>query len=186
MTESDRIRWEARHSSAQTLPLGEPESTLEWAPFATGSAWALDLACGRGRHCEILLERGYIVVAADISSAALHTLRERHPNSGNRLFQVQVDLDLWPFAPDSFDFILQCDFLDRRLFSHMKASTRPGGHVLIDTFGVTAGSGGGPSNPLFRLEPGELQRAFEDWDILRLGSCRSPAREAILACKRRR
>ena len=100
-----------------------------------------------------------------------------------RLWEVQADLDLWPFAPESFDLILQCDFLDRRLFPHMKTSTRPGGHILIDTFGLDDTSREGPRNRSFRLEPGELELAFDDWEIIRRASRRRPSREALLARK---
>lgn len=181
MSENDRVRWEAKHEDARVRPLGEPEPTLEWVPITSGPARALDLACGRGRHCGALLGRGYQVIAVDVAVTALREIRQRYADACGRLFAIQADLDLWPFAPDCFDLILQCNFLARGLFPHVKLSTRPGGLVLIDTFGVDDPSAQGPRNASFRLEPGELERSFGDWEILRLVSRRSPNREAILA-----
>jgi len=181
MSESDRIRWEKKHANAGARPLGEAEATLEWAPFPSGPARALDLACGRGRNCGALLRRGYKVIAVDVAGTALRELRQRYRDARGQLFPVQADLDFWPFAPDSFDLILQCDFLDRRLFPEMKASTRRGGYVLIDTFGLEDTAETGPRNLSFRLEPDELGRIFWDWEIVRRESRRSPVRESILA-----
>lgn len=187
MSDADRKRWDEKHERASTSPFGEPEFATALIPPATGRALALDVACGRGRNCRVLLDRGYSVVAVDISSAALRGIKETYKGAEDRVRAVQADLDLWPFDTNRFDLILQCNFLDRRLFPRLKASTRPGGFVLIDTFGSSERTASGPRNPEFRLTPGELVRAFVDWEILHVGSRKGiMARETILARKRTR
>jgi tellurite methyltransferase len=65
----------------------------------------------------------------------------------------------------------------------MKASTRPGGLILIDTFtAATARCNRGPSNPDFLLEDGELEKVFSDWEILTAEAAAQPVpRAAVLA-----
>jgi hypothetical protein len=94
--------------------------------------------------------------------------------------RVQADLDRWPFAAEVFDLVLSTDFLDRRLFDALKASVRPGGYVLLDTFCGTGTEG--PQCADYRLRHGELARVFGDWAILRNDSC-TPGRDAMLARK---
>lgn len=187
MSEQDKSIWDAKHGRASGSPLGAPLPFSEWIPTASRDSWALDVACGRGRHCGVLLARGYSVVAVDISRNALHSLSRSYASGHEHLFRVQADLDDWPFANEVFDFVLQCDFLDRRIFTALKASVRPGGRVLVNTFALGGDDPSGPRNPAFRLNPGELTSTFAGWVIERTeASHGSVARSAILARKPRR
>ena len=182
VSERDRRRWEEKHARNQCAPLASPLNSMRWLPRARPGALALDLACGRGRHTLSLLDAGYCVVAVDVARSALVDLRQRHADDLARCHVAQVDLDQWPFAERGIDLVLQCDYLDRRLFPAIKQSTRPGGHVLIDTFGPGSGNGFGPNNPEYRLSSGELERVFSDWKILRVDGDGPRARRcAILA-----
>jgi len=182
MSDDDRVRWEERYIGAGTAALGEPERSIAVVPPANGIAWALDLACGRGRHCGPLIARGYKVVAVDISSTALRSLGRTYASVRERLCTVQADLDHWPFGFDCFELVVKIDFLDRRLFPAIKAAVRPGGHVLVDGFARDDSASSGPRRREYRLGPGELESAFTDWEILRLESCATPtAREFIFA-----
>jgi SAM-dependent methyltransferase len=181
MSERDRTRWEAKYRDGAGAAPALALASLAWVPPAPPRGLALDVACGRGRHCGPLLARGYRVVAIDIALTALRTAAELAA-SRKTLMPVQADLDTWPFAPAVFDLVLQCDFLDRRLFPKMKDVVRPGGHVLIDTFCGPPLDGCGPSCGDYRLAPGELAREFASWKILRRGECED-GRDAILAQK---
>ena len=182
MSERDRERWEAKYRERTTAPM-RPLPSLEWIAPAHAGAVALDVACGAGRHCRPLIERGYRIVAVDIAAAALRMMKVAIAFDDS-LMRIQADLDAWPFARDVFDLVVQCDFLDRRLFRDLKESVRPGGCVLIDTFCGPAVDGRGPSNAEYRLEQGELARVFSSWRIERAGSAEAD-RDAILARKPR-
>jgi SAM-dependent methyltransferase len=186
MSDTDRRRWQEKHRHEHSAFARE---SLRWLrstkhPRADRTPpLALDLACGQGRHCTPLLDLGYCVVAADIARNALERVRSRIPTSTAGLHVVQIDLEEWVFAPSVFDLIVQIDFLDRRRFTDIKASTRRGGHVLVDTFmrGVT-GNAKGPRSPDYLLVDGELERVFADWRILELETASGDtARAAILA-----
>ena len=165
MGEQDRARWEAKHE--QELG-GSPSPILQFVPEAGSGGLALDLACGQGRNIGCLLDKGYRVVAADISARALERVLKRYPNAP--VICVQVDFDQWSFGQDCFDLVLQTDFLDRRLFPWSKTAVRVGGVFVIETF-YDSGRGRdqpGPSNPVYRLERGELERTFPspEWKSL--------------------
>jgi SAM-dependent methyltransferase len=178
MSQRDRERWEAKYEKPQSL--GAPQPSLAWIARVTGNARALDIACGRGRHSLALTDLGYRVVAVDIARGALQRLAATGPPA---IVPVQADLDDWPFAPACFDLIVQVDFLDRSLFAPMRKSLRPGGLLLIDTFKQTAPAPDrfGPGNPAFRLEPGELERTFGDWEILKQSEQNADAEHASRA-----
>jgi SAM-dependent methyltransferase len=180
LSEQDRQRWDRKHAAA-SANAARPLPSLRWVPRSRGrDRWALDLACGRGRHVGPLLERGYRVVAADGSIEGLRRISVAPDHLGTDLRRVQFDAEAWPFAPNKFDLIVQTDFLDRSILDDVLSSLRPGGLILIDTF---AGPGGpaaeGPSNPAYRLRAGELADRFAGWKILEHEH--GKGREAILA-----
>jgi SAM-dependent methyltransferase len=183
LSEQDRERWNRKYATA-SAGTARPLPSLRWIPRAPDpGAPALDLACGRGRHVGALLDRGYRVVAADGSIEGLRRVplpADRRPAD---LQRVQFDSEAWPFATATFALILQTDFLERAILKDIVSSTQPGGLILIDTFAGPGGSGAaGPSNPAYRLRPGELGERFADWEVLE-HKCEND-REAILVRKR--
>jgi tellurite methyltransferase len=101
---------------------------------------------------------------------------------------VAADADAWPFAPGSFDVIVNVDFLERRLFSDLRRALKPGGLLLIETF-LDQGrpNAEGPSRIEFLLAAEELPRAFEDLESLRYEEIRGDTGRATwLGRKRKR
>lgn len=181
MSDADRERWERKHEASHDSPA---RPSLEWLPDPGDSPGiAVDVACGQGRHARALIAAGYRVVGVDIARTALTKAAARCARRPGRFIPVQVDLDTWPFRPRCLDLIVQIDYLARALFEDMKASTRPGGLILIDTFtAATARCNRGPSNPDFLLEDGELEKVFSDWEILTAEAAAQPVpRAAVLA-----
>lgn len=184
MSIHDRQRWDEKHRAAAALTARASVLAL---PAATPrDALALDLACGQGRHCVALARAGYRVVAMDVSMQALRHLPAAAVQGGGEPMPVQADADAWPFAVNSFDLVVQVDFLDRRLFEAIRSSLRDGGLLLIDTF-LDQGcrNADGPSNPDFLLVPGELPRTFADFDVLRDEETRGETARALLLARKR-
>lgn len=188
MSIDDRQRWERRHQSPSDLT--QRDAVLALEPAAQAGALALDLACGQGRHSVALANRGYLVVAMDVSPSALAHARRRmrtiagdNPTGG--LAPVCADADHWPFAKDSFALIVQVDFLDRALFPAIGASLQPGGLLLIDTF-LDQGSPNaqGPSRRDFLLRPNELLTAFPALHTLRYEETRGQTGRALYLGRR--
>ena len=185
MSARDREKWDARYTTPASDLEPSPIASLAWlgaVPAPMSGAVALDLACGLGRNTFPLAQHGYHVVAADISAVGLRHLRRRR-RLHEALSIVQVDVDEWPFAPSSFDLVVQVNFLDRRVLAQLLASVKPNGLFLLDTFaGAPTGESSGPRCSDHRLESGELRRIFARWDVLRIDESAAPeSRAAVLA-----
>ena len=72
---------------------------------------ALDLACGAGRNARYLAQRGWEVIAVDLSVAALQLARMR------RMVLADLERDPLPFQSASFDLVIIINFLHRPLFA---------------------------------------------------------------------
>lgn len=182
MSRADRQRWEARYEKVGSVGDEAPSTNIAWLdPVADTTLVALDLACGGGRNTRELGRLGYHVVGVDISRSALKATARNAP-VGRSPYLVQADMDAWPFAPDSFDVIVQIDFLDRCLVADLRASVKPGGFALVDTFAGPAGPDDpGPRRAEYRVEYGELRRRFADWDIVHCVETPPPrGRSAVL------
>lgn len=175
--------WDARHREAcQDLP-AEPASIVsEWLPLLPLGP-ALDIACGTGRHTLLLASRGQSVTAVDWSGEALDILENRARKAklavsrakaadgvaplarGMRL--LKADLEEMHLPEASFELILCLQYLQRSLFQQIGRALRPGGVLLFETFTrAQLNYSGGPRNPAYLLEPGELRSAFPTLHVL--------------------
>jgi tellurite methyltransferase len=175
--------WDARHrDSAQNTPAEPASILLEWLPLLP-SGPVLDIACGTGRHTLLLAARGLPVTAVDWSGAALDVLEKRARAAklrisrgesadladsqarGIRLIQANIEEIRLPDA--SFSLILCLQYLLRSLFPQMARTLRPGGVLLFETFTrAQLNYAGGPRNPAYLLEHGELRTAFPELRVL--------------------
>ena len=175
--------WDARHQAAAEEAPPEPASFVrELLPLLPVGP-ALDLACGTGRHTLLLASRGQAVTAADGSRVALEATERRAReldygvtrigdsgriaacSLGIRL--VHADLEHATLAAPSFSLILCVHYLQRSLFAAMQAALLPGGMLLFETYTrAQIESAGGPKNPAYLLEIGELRTAFPRLRIL--------------------
>jgi tellurite methyltransferase len=169
--------WDAKHRAAATRTPPEPANLVrELLPLLPRGP-ALDLACGTGRHTMLLAERGQGVTAVDGSLVALEILEQRaraanlalsHEQDstsvaacqqGIRL--VRADLENTTLPANSFSLVLCIHYLQRSLFAAIERAIQPGGTLLFETF-TTAQMEleGGPKNPEYLLDPGELRVTF--------------------------
>jgi SAM-dependent methyltransferase len=144
---------------------------------------ALDLACGTGRHSLLLASRHQPVTAVDGSKVALDVLERRardlhfgvnRSRTGSRIESsshgielVYADLEHLALPASSFSLILCVHYLQRSLFAGMQAALMPGGMLLFETYTrAQVESAGGPKNPAYLLEIGELRTAFPGLRII--------------------
>ncbi len=127
----------------------------------------LDIACGRGRNALPMAERGYAVTALDASSQGLSQLVDEARRRSLVIATLQQDLEQTPQLPRAaFDVVLQFFYLQRSLFDALRGAVRPGGLVVARTFSRAGNFAGGPGNPDYVLEVGELLTVFGGWEIL--------------------
>ena len=128
----------------------------------------LDLACGGGRNGLYLAEHRQHVVFADRQQGKLDEVAANLPQN--------ILADYWcvdferpetdPLSSRLFSSILVFRYLHRPLMPAIKSAVQPGGLVIYETFTTDQAVLGRPRNPDFLLQPQELERVFQDWDIL--------------------
>ena len=198
---SSRSEWDAKHRLAEA-PAAEPASIVRELLPLLPTGEALDIACGTGRHALFLTARGQHVTAVDFSSVALDTLelraRSTHtPVRRSRVVQaagrhlrggldlIQANLEEMQLPERRFDLIICIQYLQRSLFPQMARALRPDGVLLMETFTrAQLEFAGGPRNPAYLLETGELREAFPELCVLFCRELRAGQGIASLVAKK--
>ena len=200
---SSQSDWDAKHRLVAEGPPSEPASIVrELLPLLPDGP-ALDVACGTGRHALLLAERGQHVTAVDFSSVALdilavrarsmhapvrrsETLHETARRSERGLSLTQADLERTQLPERRYDLILCIQYLQRSLFSQMARALRPEGVLLFETYTrAQLEFAGGPRNPAYLLETGELRQAFPELGVLFYRELRAGQGIASMVAKKR-
>ena len=199
---SSQSDWDAKHRLAAEAPPSEPASVVRELLPLLPTGPALDIACGTGRHALILAARGQHVTAVDFSSVALDILEVRarsvgapvrrgerfreggRPHKGG-LELMHADLERITLPERCYDLILCIQYLQRDLFPQMARALRPNGVLLMETFTrAQLEFAGGPRNPAYLLEPGELREAFPELRVLFYRELRAEQGIASLLARR--
>jgi len=145
----------------------EPSPLLRKAIENLKPGRALDLASGAGRHAILLAERGWQVTAVDSARAGIEILQQRAREAGVTVEARVADLEQSEFhiEPGAYDLICVFYYLQRDLFSPIRAGLEPGGTVVAAIHLNDGKKDAKPANPAFLLEPGELKQLFADWEI---------------------
>jgi tellurite methyltransferase len=166
-------QWDEKHRVEAEGPIEEPSTILrELLPLLPRGP-ALDLACGTGRNALFLAHRRP-VTAVDRSEAALDALAKRAAHVGiaatrgfgieparSGVHLVAADLENSRLPSAAFSVILCTRFLERSLFPKIAAALAANGMLMFETFTrAQLGFTGGPRDPRYLLEPGELRVAF--------------------------
>ena len=127
----------------------------------------LDLASGPGRHALLAAERGAEVVAVDSDANSLAVLEREAQRRKLSIKCLHMDLRTSQIAPASFDVVMMFDYLDRERFPDFRAAVKPGGCFIAETFLVwQRQQGWGPESDDHLLQPGELLRLVEPFEVL--------------------
>ncbi|HHH35719.1 MAG TPA: methyltransferase domain-containing protein [Gammaproteobacteria bacterium] len=160
MEEDPRAKWDRIYSEDKEAAPRPAAVLSENAHLLPAKGRALELACGLGGNALFLAGRGLETEAWDISSVATERLAAVAAAQGLPLRASARDVVAAPPPPASYDVIVVSHFLDRALCPCLAAALRPGGLLFYQTFTREAPRGTGPSNPDFRLAPGELLALF--------------------------
>ncbi len=127
---------------------------------------ALDLAAGNGRHALVLAHFGFHTFAVDVKFDAVRAAMDAARRHERRISGWCADLTVYPLPVNAFDLVVVTRYLQRDLFPSLRASIRPGGCIVYETFTVKQRAlGTGPTSADHLLEPGELRGYFNDWTI---------------------
>jgi len=123
-----------------------------FAPLIPKGGVVLDLACGSGRHSELLAKLGYSILAVDQDVTAVEGLN-------NPLITpkcLNLEQEDWPFLGEAFSAIVVTNYLYRPHLDELAGMLQADGILIYETFSQGNGEFGKPSNPNFLLNPGEL------------------------------
>lgn len=170
MSGEDRERWDAIYYERALQGYPPPEALLvAYAPIPQPPPRriALDLAAGMCQNALWLAEQGYLVNAMDISRVALERGRaEMAMRNLRNVNFVLVDLETVSLPEEVYDLVCCFRYLQRGLFPQIRATVRPGGMVIYQTYNVRRLESRPDMNRAYLLEPGELPSYFPGWEVL--------------------
>jgi len=144
---------------------------VEWIDRIAGERGghrrALDVAMGRGRHAVPLARAGFTTFGVDVRLDAVREAIAAGARDGTRVRGWCADLTRYPLPRGRFDLVVVCRYLQRDLFPDLRAALAPGGVVIYETFTTAQRAlGRPPASAEHLLEPGELRRLFDGFDLL--------------------
>ncbi|HVG90895.1 MAG TPA: class I SAM-dependent methyltransferase, partial [Alphaproteobacteria bacterium] len=169
----EKASWNKKYSEGSHSSL-EPDPFLVSACdeflFGTSPGLALDVAGGVGRHAIWLAQRGWRVKLVDISEVGIKQAEENAKQTGTVSSIITEVRDLnseQDLGPEQYDLVMVFFFLQRELFPALVAALKPGGILIYKTYTTEQKNfAGGPSHPMFLLQPNELLRAFPSLRVL--------------------
>jgi SAM-dependent methyltransferase len=171
MSVQDRKKWDSVYRKHLDKPLPTPDPLLlQYTPSLSAGdqvARALDVAAGFGQNGLWLAGQGYVVDVMEVSRVALERCRKEAEERGLRdLNLLHVDLDTADIQVNTYRLVCAFRFLHRKLFARLRASVRPGGRIIYQTFNENYLKIQYDFNPEYLLYPGELVGYFSDWHII--------------------
>jgi SAM-dependent methyltransferase len=147
---------------------------------------ALDVAMGRGRYAVLLARAGFRTFGIDVKLDAVREAVAAGAAEGASISAWCADLTMCSLPASRFDLVLVSRYLQRDLFPALRAAVVPGGVVVYETFTTAQRAlGSGPRSPDHLLEPGELRRRFDGFDVLFYEEAVAPEAVARIAALRR-
>ena len=168
MSSDDQTRWNRQHalSPRTDQPSVFLRRILDSEGWDLRRGLALDVAAGTGRNAIFLAERGFRVVAIDISSIALDEARRRAEKKSLPISWQQADLEQIELPQAAYDLIVNLNYLQRSLIPQIKRSLKPAGHVVFETYLIDQLAIGHPKSPAYLLDRNELLDHFRDFRVL--------------------
>ena len=161
-------KWNRRYSETQTSVEDQPQAAevlRQNQHLLPADGQALDLACGLGGNALLLAASGLQTWAWDLSSVALTKL-QAYAQTRHLTVHTEVrDVLTEPPPADAFDVLVVSRFLERSLAPALIESLRHGGLLFYQTFTRVRTHSGGPSNPAYLLDDGELLHLFKSLHV---------------------
>ncbi len=126
--EYDRNRWNKKYSNGAEF--GPPSPLVTSYYHMAPGRRALDIAAGDGRNALFLASKGFLVFAVEVADKAIDKLRQlKNP----LILPIHADMDNFPLRYMSYDLILNCRFLDRRLFPYIQEALVEDGLLIFES-----------------------------------------------------
>ena len=138
--------------SAHDLILNASPWVRRFVTLIPNGGVVLDLACGSGRHSELIAGIGHKVLAVDQDVSAVDSLQNPLITSQ----RLNLEGEEWPLVDEEFCAIIVTNYLYRPHLDQLPKMLQIGGVLIYETFALGNGDFGKPSNPNFLLDTGEL------------------------------
>ncbi len=163
--DDDRGKWDARYAGSGFYLGPDPspflaENIALIKALAPGKR-AFDVACGEGRNSIFLARHGFAVTGADIAAEGIAKAAKWAQEAGLAISFLCLDLAHYEFT-ETYDLIINFNFLLRDLVPKMVAALTPGGVIVFDTI-LDTPSLEGSHNKAYLLQPGELRDIFSSF-----------------------
>ncbi|MCM2323326.1 MAG: methyltransferase domain-containing protein [Oligoflexia bacterium] len=167
-SEDDRRRWDTLYSTRTYVFGKEPAAFLRDNIGQLSVGKALDLAMGEGRNAVYLAKKGFSVDGVDISEVALQKARRLASENKVSITAINADLSAYTIRPETYQLIVNIDYLQRSLIPQIRRGLKRGGIVVFETYTVEhlKNANGQHMRRDYLLERGELRRFFRDYEIL--------------------
>ena len=162
-------KWNATYqniSPNKTLNIDPCKVLKDFPHILPKQGRALDLACGMGANAFLLASLGLSVDAVDISQVAIDKVTELAKKENLSVSGIVRDIETNGLPDYQYDVIVVSNYLYRDLMPQIISQLNKGGLVFYQTWTQMKVTTGGPKNPKFLLEQGELLKHFQDLTIL--------------------
>lgn len=167
-SEDDRQRWDSLYNTTTYVFGKEPAAFLREHISKLTVGRALDIAMGEGRNAVYLAKKGFSVDGVDISEVALRKARRLARENRVSINTIVADLNSYVIKPESYDLIVNIDFLSRQTIPAIKRGVKKGGIVVYSNLTVEQlyNARGQQIRRDYLLGKGELRNLFRDFEIL--------------------
>lgn len=167
-SDDDRRQWDQIYSTRTYVFGKDPSAFLKDHIGKLPVGKALDIATGEGRNAVFLAKKGFEVDGVDLSEVGLKKTRRLARENHVDVTTIEADLNTYTIKPESYDVILNIDYLQRSLIPQIKRGLRHGGMVVYENYTVKQleNTGGKALQRNFLLDEGELPKLFKDFKII--------------------
>ncbi|MDH5561583.1 MAG: class I SAM-dependent methyltransferase [Deltaproteobacteria bacterium] len=160
--QEDRVRWNKRYMKNNYS--SEPSQIILDYFHLAKVGKALDIGAGTGRNSLFLSQQGFEVDSVDISELALERIEKNNP----KIKTFHADLDDFELEENSYELIININFLLRRLYKPIIKALKKDGILIFQTFldSPHLENTTRTVHKAFYLKSNELLKAFGEFQIL--------------------
>lgn len=166
--EDDRGQWDSFFNTDTYVFGKEPAAFLKDQLHTLPIGRALDIAMSEGRNAVFLAKKGFLVDGVDYSEVAIRKAQRLARENRVSIQAINADLNHYAIKADTYNLIVNINYLQRSLVPGIKRGLKKGGYVVFESWTVEQQKNA-PSQHIRRdylLEKGELRELFKDFKIV--------------------
>jgi tellurite methyltransferase len=167
-SEEDRTHWDQFFNTKGYVYGTEPAVFLRENVGLLPVGRALDIAMAEGRNGVFLAKKGFQVDGVDYSEVALRKAKRLAKTHHVSITTINADLNHYVIKPESYDVIVNINFLLRPLIPQIKRGLKKGGFVVFENYTLDQLKNPGAQGLLrdYLLSRGELREFFKDFQVI--------------------